>query len=205
MGAGRRAPGGARVGWVAAAGALSASVALAAGAAGAAAPKPPTGPAASYCRAQGGTPQTRTPAFGTNNPGALALNGSLGFCKFRSSNGSSIFVDLRTLTSTKPTLAALAYLEKPPTPSSGNPSANPASIYCTKLGGSDSFGGANAAGGGWVSATDKQIATLQACVFPDLSIIDSWGLAYHANGVIRGKDLTKVLRYRPTSPPPVFS
>jgi hypothetical protein len=139
MGAGRLAPGGGRIGRVAAAGALGASVALAAAAAGAAAPKPPTGPAASYCRAQGGTPQTRTPAFGTNNPGSLALNGSLGFCKFRSSNGSSIFVDLRTLTSTRPTLAALAYL------------------------------------------------------------------AYHANGVVRGKDLTKVLRYRPTSPPAVFS
>jgi hypothetical protein len=32
-------------------------------------------------------------------------------------------------------------------------------------------------------------------MFPDLSSIDSWGLAYHSVGTIRGKDLAKVLRY----------
>jgi len=28
-----------------------------------------------------------------------------------------------------------------------------------------------------------------------MSSIDSWGLAYHSAGIIRGKDLAKVLRY----------
>jgi len=37
---------------------------------------------------------------------------------------------------------------------------------------------------------------LEACIFTDMSSIDSWGLAYHANGIIRGIDLTKVLRYK---------
>ena len=46
---------------------------------------------------------------------------------------------------------------------------------------------------------------LQACVFPDLSSIDSWALAYHANNVVRGKDLTKIFRSRPTGLPGVFS
>jgi hypothetical protein len=36
---------------------------------------------------------------------------------------------------------------------------------------------------------------LEACIFPDMSTIDSWGLTYHSVGIVRGKDLTKVLRY----------
>ena len=36
---------------------------------------------------------------------------------------------------------------------------------------------------------------LETCIFPDMSSIDSWGLAYHSAGIIRGKDLAKVLRY----------
>ena len=31
------------------------------------------------------------------------------------------------------------------------------------------------------------------CVFPDLSIIDSWGLAYHTMGTIRGANLESAL------------
>ena len=38
-------------------------------------------------------------------------------------------------------------------------------------------------------------ADLEACIFPDLSSIDSWGLTYHAYGTIRGIDLSTVLRY----------
>lgn len=37
------------------------------------------------------------------------------------------------------------------------------------------------------------------CVFSDLSMIDAWGLFYHTNDIIRGKDLGTVLRYRPTT------
>jgi hypothetical protein len=32
-------------------------------------------------------------------------------------------------------------------------------------------------------------------VFPDNSTIDSWGLLYHTNGIVRGIDLATVLRY----------
>jgi hypothetical protein len=38
--------------------------------------------------------------------------------------------------------------------------------------------------------------TLEACIFPDLSSIDSWGLTYHSQGIIRGIDLGTVLRYK---------
>jgi hypothetical protein len=38
---------------------------------------------------------------------------------------------------------------------------------------------------------------LEACIFPDMSSIDSWGLAYYSNGDIRGIDLSTVLRYGP--------
>jgi hypothetical protein len=36
---------------------------------------------------------------------------------------------------------------------------------------------------------------LEACVFPDMSSIDSWGLTYHSANIIRGMDLSKVLKY----------
>jgi putative hemolysin len=192
---------------------LTASLAAGAGAAGAASSagsvkaKNAAASAVTYCRAQGGAVQYRTPAYGTNNmENAIGLAGKLGFCRFKSSTDKSmIYVDLTTLSSKKPTLAALAYLEKPAAASNNAPNANPASLYCTQVGGSDSFGGINAAGGGWVSKTDTSNPTLQACVFPDLSSIDSWGLAYHSTGAVRGKDLTKVLRYRPATLPGVFS
>lgn len=76
----------------------------------------------------------------------------------------------------------------------GQGNGNPASFYCTQLGGSDSFGGVSAAGGGWVKfgSIDE---VLEACIFPDDSTIDSWGLLYHSVGTIRGTDLSKVLRY----------
>jgi hypothetical protein len=38
---------------------------------------------------------------------------------------------------------------------------------------------------------------LEACIFPDMSSIDSWGLTYNTAGMIRGIDLTTVLRYHP--------
>jgi hypothetical protein len=63
------------------------------------------------------------------------------------------------------------------------------------LGGTDLFGGINAAGGGWVLESDPT-DVLEACIFPDLSSIDSWGLAYHSAGIIRGKNLAKVLKYQ---------
>lgn len=159
--------------------------------------------AADYCRSKGGTVQTRYPALGTNDASALRLAGSARFCRFVSADdGSRIFVSLSTLYATGPTLAALAYLTQPPVGDiPGGP--NPASIHCANLGGTETFGRPGA-GGGWVSAIDEVDPVLQACVFPDRSMIDSWGITYHSWGTVRGRDLTGVFRYRSQSPPEVF-
>ena len=77
----------------------------------------------------------------------------------------------------------------------GSCGGNPASCYCSQLGASDQFGGTYGAGGGWFKKNSID-QTLEACIFPDMSSIDSWGLAYHANGIIRGIDLSKVMRYK---------
>lgn len=153
--------------------------------------------AASYCRSTGGHVQVRTPVYGTNNPPSqqLPLAGSAPFCDYASkgANPTHIWVFLSTLYTTKPTLAALAYYSKPKL--SGSCSGNPASCYCSQLGGTDLFGGITAAGGAWVFPGGGTYADLDTCIFPDLSSIDSWGLAYHSNNIIRGIDLSKVLRY----------
>src|SRR5579862_5435008 len=148
--------------------------------------------AAKYCTSKGGELELRTPYYGTNNPNPLRLDGSRWFCQFTAKDGSRIHLLLTTLYSTQPTLAALAYYAQVPLGSTCN--GNPASCYCSLLGGTDLFGGINLAGGAWVlkGAIDED---LEACIFPDLSSIDSWGLAYHSAGIIRGKNLAKVLRY----------
>lgn len=97
-----------------------------------------------------------------------------------------------TLYATKPSLAALAYYSL--TPWNGQGNGNPASYYCTQLGGTDLFGGATAAGGGWVTKHSVDLV-LEACIFADNSTIDSWGLLYHSVGTIRGIDLSTVLKY----------
>jgi hypothetical protein len=148
-----------------------------------------------YCVSSGGEVDYRQPYFNTNGPeqGWLRLAGSRPFCKFTSQDdGSRIHVELSTLYTTKPSLAALAYYAEVQL---GTCNGNPASCYCTLLGGSDSFGGINAAGGGWVQKSDPVDTVLEACIFPDMSSIDSWGLAYHSVGTIRGADLDGVLRY----------
>jgi putative hemolysin len=185
-------------GWIALA-ALTAALVMGASSAGA-----PGGKAAGYCKKSGGKVQVRYPAVGTNDPSSqIRLADGVSFCKFVAKDRSRIHVDLETLYATRPTLAALAYLTKP-APGDIPSGVNPASVYCSKLGGSDLFGGINATGGGWISKTDTDDPVLQACVFPDLSIIDSFGLFYRSGGIIRGIDLSKVLRYRPPTPPVVF-
>ncbi len=148
-----------------------------------------------YCRKVGGVYEVRRAEYGTNDPNPLVLSRTAGFCKFTSSSdGSRIYILTATLDAAKPSLAVLAYLAKVPI---GSCQGNPASCYCSLLGGSDLFGGINAAGGGWVlkSSVDP---TLEACIFPDLSSIDSWGLTYHSAGIIRGIDLSTVVRYKPS-------
>jgi putative hemolysin len=150
-----------------------------------------------YCRSTGGVVEHRIPFFGTNNPRHtwLQLSGSEEFCQYTlADDGSRIHVSLSTLYTKKPTLAALAYYSL--TQWNGQGNGNPASFYCTQLGGSDQFGGTNFGGGGWVAFGSNEIdQVLEACVFPDNSVIDSWGLLYHSASIIRGTDLSTVLRY----------
>jgi putative hemolysin len=152
--------------------------------------------AADYCVRKGGEVDVRAPYFNTNDDPAnwFRLSGSRTFCKFTSKkDGSRIHILLSTLYTEKPTMAALAYYAE--VPYNGNCNGNPASCYCSQLGGTDLFGGINANGGGWVQKSDPIDTTLEACIFPDMSTIDSWGLTYHQAGDIRGKDLEKVLKY----------
>lgn len=164
---------------------------------------------AAYCESVGGAVRERTPTYGTNNPmSEFALGAPVRFCEFTGGAGaeppeSFIMVDLATLASETPTLAALAYLIKPPLPEIPA-NVNPASVYCSSLGGAE-IGSLTGAGGGWATSDrSAQIVVLQACVFGDGSIIDSWGIAYHTNGTIRGADLTAKFRYQSADPPLVF-
>ena len=153
------------------------------------------GPKAAYCEATGGLVENRHAVYGTNNAfqNWLPLAGEQGFCQYTlADDGSRIHVSLDTLYTGKPTLAALAYYAKVQWDGQGQ--GNPASFYCTQLGGSDLFGGANLAGGGWVT-TGGIDNVLEACVFPDNSTIDSWGLLYHSVDIIRGIDLDGILKY----------
>jgi hypothetical protein len=147
---------------------------------------------ADYCVKKGGVVQTRIPEYNTNGGDALVLSGSQDFCQFTSEkDGSQINVLLSTLGTKQPSLAALAYYAEVPT---GSCQGNPGSCYCSLLGGTDLFGGINAAGGGWVLNTDPT-DVLEACIFPDMSSIDSWGLTYHSVGIVRGKNLANILRF----------
>jgi putative hemolysin len=152
--------------------------------------------AGNYCVQKGGEVDIRAPYFNTNadQRSWLRLSGDRNFCKFTSKkDGSRIHVLLSTLYSDKPTMAALAYYAK--VPYGGNCRGNPGSCYCSQLGGTDLFGGINLNGGGWVLKLDPVDTVLEACIFPDMSSIDSWGLTYHQAGIVRGKNLNKVLRY----------
>jgi len=166
-----------------------------------------------YCLAKDGKVTQRFPTYNTNasQDQWLRLAGLRNFCTFLAEPDSSGFqsqisIALDTLYSEEPTLAVLAYLEPVALPPFTG--ANPSTMYCQKLGGTAIWGGENnAAGGGWVtkepdSATNFQVVDM--CMFPDGSMIDAWGLTYKANGVIRGTDLSKVVRYQPTVPPNVF-
>ena len=165
-------------------------------------------PAATYCVEKGGTVKTRYPTYNTNGDPTtwLRMGGERQFCEFTAQDSSHIAIAVDTLYSEQPTLAVLAYLEKPPLEGEGTPSANPSSLYCSQLGGTDLWGGAQgASGGGWTTddASDP-FQVISSCMFSDMSTIDSWGLTYHADGTIRGIDLTTVLRYNDQNPPRVF-
>ena len=147
-----------------------------------------------YCRSTGGSVQMRTPEYGTNGGTPLVLAGPREFCQYSSADGTTqISVLLTTLLATKPSLAVLAYY--------GKPRANlrkceggPGSCYCSDIGGTDSFGGITAAGGGWVLSSNVN-DVLDLCVFPDLSAIDAYGIFYHSHHIIRGQNLNHKFRY----------
>jgi putative hemolysin len=155
--------------------------------------------AAAWCTSHDGTVVERYPASMASSDKPVALGAPVQFCEFTGGEGadpsdSHISVALTTLTATVPSMAATAYLTKPAMPESGG-SANPASIYCADLGGAE-LGGQLAPDGGWVNSDDtSDVAEL--CVFPDLSVIDSWGLAYHTMGTIRGANLESIFRWQP--------
>lgn len=152
------------------------------------------GPEEAYCTSTGGLVEVRYAVYGTNNSQQnwLPLAGVEPFCQYTlASDGSRIHLSLDTLFTTKPTLAALAYYAQ--VPWNGQGQGNPASFYCTQLGGAE-IGATDLAGGGWV-ATSGIDQILEACIFPDNSTIDSWGLFYHSDSIIRGIDLSTVLKY----------
>lgn len=153
--------------------------------------------AATYCKSKGGVVQTLIPWSTTKQGTSFQLAGSAGFCRFTAKDKSFIYVRLTTIYSTKPTLAALAYYAKTPlNKTCSEYLANPAVCYCNQqLGGSDFY----LRGGSWVVSGQKPNPnnTFPVCVFSDLSIIDSWGLAYHSHGIIRGANLANIFRYKP--------
>jgi putative hemolysin len=152
------------------------------------------GPKEAYCTSTGGLVEVRHAVYGTNNAvqNWLPLSGVEGFCQYTSAvDGSRIHITLEALYTTKPTLAALAYYAQVPWNGQGN--GNPASYYCTQIGGAE-IGATDLAGGAWVT-TGGIDDLLEACIFPDNSSVDSWGLLYHSVGTIRGTDLSTVLKY----------
>jgi hypothetical protein len=145
--------------------------------------------AAAYCLKNQGKEETRYPFYDTNSQNPLQMAGELEVCTFTANDQSRVTVDLVTLYAERPTLAALAYLKNPVVEG-----ATSYSDYCSKLGGTDRFGRANDAGGGWGNKDGKDVISL--CIFPDLSVIDSAALMQHASGIAWGADLTPLLRYK---------
>jgi hypothetical protein len=166
-----------------------------------ASPIPEVDPA-TYCTESGGTVIERTATWNTNGDPStwLPLANTLQLCEFEQGEGDDttrLSVDLVTLSSTTPTLAAIAWLSpiEPTVPP--EPGPNPAWYHCVNaLDGTSAFG-SSAAGGGWIAPEEPVFTIMDLCVFPDLSAIDAFGLLYHADGAVRGVDLTPLLRYQP--------
>ena len=156
-----------------------------------------------YCTDQGGELVTRHATGNTNGDPStwLRLAGEITLCEFESTadgNTTRISVDLVTLSSEQPTLAALAYLSKVPPVMPDEPSANPAAYNCdVGLGGARDFGNSPASSGGWVDENQETFTVMDLCVFADMSAIDEWGITYYSQGAVRGADLATKLRYQP--------
>jgi putative hemolysin len=159
-----------------------------------------------YCTSVGGEVQERQATWNTNGDESqwVDLGRTMEVCRFEADDeaGSRIYVDLLTLWSEAPSLAAAAYLAKVPM-SDEPPPGNPASFYCADLGGSSQFG-PGATGGGWVNRDDPDDLVVAMCVFPDGSTIDEWGIAYYSGDVVRGADLAPLFRADTAAFPPIF-
>jgi putative hemolysin len=145
-----------------------------------------------WCAQQGGNAVDYSPWYNTNSPEPTPLGGRASMCTFANTDGTKILVAASTLAADKPSMAALAYTYKPA--ASEKPPADdsdPSSWYCSRIGGTESFGDRPADVGGWAPSDEKAPKDfISLCVFADRSMIDSWGLMYHTHGVIRGADLT---------------
>jgi hypothetical protein len=160
--------------------------------------------AEAYCTSKGGTVVTRVPTWNTNaDPQAwLTLGVPRQLCEFESTvpgdqAATRISVDLVTLSSAQPTIAAIAYLSKVPPLLPDEPSMNPARYNCIEqLGGAADWGNTDVAGG-WVDAGQPVFVVMDLCVFADGSAIDQFGIFYYATGAIRGADLAPLFAYQP--------
>ena len=154
------------------------------------------GPAAAkaHCEDTGGTVQTRQPTFNTNASDKSQwepLGDPVELCGYSTlDDGTEIFVDLVTISSERPTLAALAYLAKPQVP---DVPGNPATALCEQIGGAVGWG-AGAQSGGLV-LDDDDFEIIAPCTFADGSFIEEWGIAYYSDDTVRGKDLTEVFQF----------
>ena len=96
-----------------------------------------------YCVSVGGQVQERQATWNTNGDPSqwVDLGRTMEVCRFKADDeaGSRIYVDLLTLWSEAPSLAAAAYLARVPM-SDEPPAGNPASFYCADLGGSSQWG-----------------------------------------------------------------
>jgi hypothetical protein len=158
--------------------------------------------ARAYCTEKGGMLVDRVAIWNTNaDPSAwLQLAGRMTLCEFESGEGDQttrIAVDLVTLYSEQPTMAAIAYLSKVPLTLPSTPSENPGAYNCdVGLGGAEAFGN-TATAGGWVDTSQPIFVVMDLCVFADGSTIDEFGIFYYATGAVRGADLAPILRYQP--------
>ncbi|HET7828806.1 MAG TPA: hypothetical protein VFL03_04550 [Candidatus Limnocylindrales bacterium] len=161
-----------------------------------------TSSAEQYCTDKGGILTPRRAAWNTNQDESawLLLATTQTFCEFTDGTGDSetrISVDLTTLSSETPTLAAIAYLSRIRTTSPPQASANPAEYSCQNDFDGATYFGNSAAGGGWTDPSQPVFVVMIPCTFADGSSIDAFGLWYHANGVIRGADLAPLMAYQP--------
>lgn len=171
----------------------TAAVAAAATQATAQPPRPRPQTPAAWCTAQGGDPAVYRPFYDAGRQ-LTPLGGRRELCEFSAKDQSHIAAATDTLTADLPTLAALAYVRKPPLPE--HPQGNPSAAYCAAIGGTTQFGNHKSDVGGWLKDGDPadRDHLRNMCLFADGSTIDAWGLTYHTNGVIRGADLTAKFR-----------